>query len=64
MLSTIKSAKLEKRNASDRARGERNVILREREAAKFDSTHREEKKRRYTNEGKAQVKRAKKKQRL
>lgn len=63
IISTIKSSKLEKRRASDRNRSERNAIEKEREAAKFQSVHKEERKRRYVTEGKTDAKRAMKKQR-
>jgi ribosome biogenesis protein BMS1 len=63
ILSTIKSSKLEKRRISDRTRAERKSMARVREAAKFQSARKEERKRRYSEEGKSEAKRAVKKQR-
>lgn len=60
MLSTIRADKQTKRHDATVARGEKKQKLKQREADKFADVHRLEKKRKYAEEAKAQVRQQKK----
>ncbi len=59
-LATIRADKLEKRKESNMSRSERKSKEREREVAKFANVHREEKKRKYAEDGKSKARQEKK----
>lgn len=60
MVSTIRADKQTKRHEATMARGEKKQKERQREVDKFAGVHREEKKRKYAEDGKSQVRQLKK----